>query len=353
MLRYRRQGAGIPSSLDPSGEAKRQWPWQSFGKSGGDANLTRRPTNTRFGRHQSGNRFLSKLRPEISHLTHLKSPVNENLFPSPLGPGSISDQIFPVSPLSEEQIDASVREHSPSLRLAIFGHNSQRNSGSEILDAAPIKYTLSRNTTQSGTRQMQLVRVGSQGTDPRYPPNIRTRNTFPSSSRTRSLSSPPIIPLRFSSLNAYTAPPLKDPGNYHGGDGTFLFLTDDESTEPAPGPSRDEARSESSQSSIIGQDLTQFDPGGGVGQQPVSRFSVSSVPGSLDYSVSSDSPMEQPDQPEVSPLRPAPPSPSQLQAPVPRRLHLASSAGVSATFYAWDSSDPETYGLPGNRASST
>ncbi|KAJ3554651.1 hypothetical protein NPX13_g10559 [Xylaria arbuscula] len=170
MLRHRRRRT---SALDPPGEAKRQWPWPLFHKPRGD-NLTRRPTNTRFGRHQSGNKFLSKLRPEMPRLAQLKSTAIENQFPSPLSPSSISDQIFPVSPLSDEQPDVAVRERSPSLQLAIFRNNSGRGrSRSEDIDSAPIKYTLSRHTTPSGTRQMQLVRVGDQGTD-LHPPQPHT-----------------------------------------------------------------------------------------------------------------------------------------------------------------------------------
>ncbi|KAK5629433.1 hypothetical protein RRF57_005148 [Xylaria bambusicola] len=358
LLRYRRKRAVISSTLDPLDEARRRWPWPSLSKFRGDTVSTNYPANASTGHYQFRNGFRSMLGPEIRRPSRQKSPVSEVPLPSPLGPGSTSDQILPVSPLSDQQLDGSGRQRSPSVRFPFIGNNTQRRSSSEMSDAGPIRFMISRNRTQSGTQQIQIVRVGRKEIAPRQLPNLRTTAMLPSQNRgpdraISSLLSPPIIPLRFSSLNAHNAFVPQNPASSCDDDGTFLLTTDDESAEPIPEPSHEQARSSSSQFSIINQDLTQFDPGGDPDQrQPISRFSVSTIPPpSLDYSGSSNSPvLDQQQNLEIitTPLRPVPPSPSQLRAPVPRRPHLMPNVGISMSFYGQDSSSSETGDPSGN-----
>ncbi|KAI0506588.1 hypothetical protein F5B22DRAFT_442283 [Xylaria bambusicola] len=361
LLRYRRKRAVINSTPGPSDKARRQWPWPSFRRIRGDAGSTNHPANLSLGHYQFRNGFRSMLRPEIRCPTREKSPVSEVPLPSPLGPGSPNDQILPVSPMSERQLGGSSRERPLSVRFPFLGNSTRRRSSSEISDETPIKFMISRNRTQSGTQQMHLVRVGRKEIAARQLPNLRTTAMLPSQNRApdraiSSLPSPPSIPLRFSSLNAYNAPGPQGPASSVGDDATFLLTTDDESADPIPEPAHSLARSGSSQFSIINQDLTQFDPGGGLGQQqqqqPISRFSVSTVPPpSLDHSGSSSSPVaDQQQHPELmTALRPVPPSPSQLRAPVPRRLHLVPNIGLATSFYGGESSDPETHSSENGR----
>ncbi|KAI1428754.1 hypothetical protein F5Y12DRAFT_782351 [Xylaria sp. FL1777] len=354
ILRYRRQRAVIThNTLGSPGETKRRMLWPSFSNLCGNPISPKYPVNITTEHRQFPNTYLSGMTPQ----NHQKSPINQIPFVSPISPSKTHNQTHPMSPLSDKQHDNPSQDRSPSLELGLFRNDIQSGSGSGTTDLPPIKFTLSRKATQYGTHQIQVIRVGNQETTPRrLLSNVRTPNTFLLHDRTPdstvshevanmrhstnrmdkstmtltpiinlSARSPPTIPLRFSSLNASNTSQHQ---SFRGNGGTFLLSTDDESTEHVPGP-------QSSHSSIISRDLTQFDPGG-LSQQPTSRFSMSSAPVSLDYSASSTSPVQQQEHPEISPLRPAPPSPLQLQAPVPRRpnlplIHAPSNVSLAKT----------------------
>lgn len=293
--------------------------------------------------------------------------ANRIPFASPISPSSNSDQIFPVSPLSDQPPDSSGRDSSPSLRLGLYGNRTQMSSESEASDVTPIGLSPTRPSIQNRSQQIPIMRVGGQETNPdRLVSNMWATQTFLSNERSinstdlherpdmrdatdrmeagmaaiapimdrRSLSQP-IIPLRFSSLNAQKGHPIRNSISFNGNDGTFFLSTDEESADRDPEFSQDQSGLRSpSHSSIVSQDLTQFDPGGPV-LQPTSRFSMSPAPpSSLGYSASSSSPVPQPEYPEINPLRPAPPSPPQLQSPVPRRLNaIATLASLEPSIH--------------------
>ncbi|KAI0974883.1 hypothetical protein F4678DRAFT_354136 [Xylaria arbuscula] len=353
IIRYRRRRSMTTHNTnDPPAERKRQLRWPTFGHLRGDAISPTHSANATTSHRQISDEILPRIPPPA----HQKSPVSPVLFSSPVSLGSKSDQNFPVSPLSDEQHHNFGRDRSTSLEHGLFRNSMKGGSGFEMRDAPPIKFTLARHATQSGAQQIQVIRVDSQTprgrasntratqtflSHDREPGSISSREAAEIQGSAKSMGkravapmpsinalSPPIIPLRFSSLNAYRSTQPQDSSSFHGNDGTFLLTTDDESMEPIPRRSQDRPSSESSHSSMIFHDLTQFDPGG-QGQQPTSRFSMSSAQVSLDYSASSTSPVP----PELSPLRPAPLSPSQIQSPVPRRANSAAKVGVPGTIY--------------------
>ncbi|KAI1271532.1 hypothetical protein F5Y07DRAFT_342470 [Xylaria sp. FL0933] len=354
IIRYRRRRANaMKSTLDSPVEAKRQIHWPVVDYLRGHTLRAKYPT-TAISR-QPSEFFAGMPHPNVQI-----PPISQSPFISPISPGSTSQQIHSISPLSDIQHGDPGRDRSPSLELGIFRDNAQEGSEYEKRDVPPIRFTLARNATRSGAQQMQVVRVGGQemasrhmlsnrqttkqhlshdrasdGATPRRAPSMQHSihgrgrsavNLAPIANI--NTMSPPVIPLRFSSLNAYRSPQPQSAVSFHGDDGTFLLTTDEESIEHVPGPSNSRPEPRSSHSSIISRDLTQFNPSG-PDQQPISRFSISSAPVSPDYSASSTSPV----QPEISPLRPAPPSPSRLQAPVPRRPNTAANVGVHGTFY--------------------
>ncbi|KAI1347788.1 hypothetical protein F5Y01DRAFT_233887 [Xylaria sp. FL0043] len=354
IIRYRRRRANaMKSTLDSPVEAKRQIRWPVVDYLRGHTIRSKYPT-TAISRQPS------ELFAGMPHPNVQIAPVSQSPFVSPISPGSTSQQIHSISPLSDERHDDPGRDRSPSLELGIFRDNAQEGSQSKKRDVPPIRFTLARNATRSGAQQMQVVRVdGQEMTSPQISSNRQTGKQYLSHDRASdsatprrapsmqysihgrgrsavnlapianiSTMSPPVIPLRFSSLNAYRSSQPQSAVSFHGDDGTFLLTTDDESMENIPGPSQNQLEPRSSHSSIISRDLTQFNPSG-PDQQPISRFSISSAPVSPDYSASSTSPV----QPEISPLSPAPPSPSRLQAPVPRRPTPAANVGVHGTFY--------------------
>ncbi|KAI1311660.1 hypothetical protein F5Y03DRAFT_285460 [Xylaria venustula] len=354
ILRYRRRRSMvIHSTNDPPAEHKKQLRWPTVGNLRRDAITSIHSANTIASHRQISNEILPRIPPP----THQNPPVGPVLFSSPVSPGSKSDQSFPVSPLSEQHHSLG-RDRSTSLQYGLFRNNMKEDPESEMKDAPPIKFTLARNTTQSGAQQIQVIRVNNQPpcspssntratqtflSHGREPGSIASREAAEVQGSAKSMEkravdmapmpsintlSPPIIPLRFSSLNAYIGTQHQDSSSFHGNDGTFLLTTDDESVGPIPGSSQDHPESGSSHSSMIFHDPTQFDPSG-LSQQPTSRFSMSSVQVSLDCSASSTSPV----QPELSPLRPAPLSPSQIQSPVPRRANTAAKVGVPGTIY--------------------
>ncbi|KAI0429763.1 hypothetical protein F5Y09DRAFT_248175 [Xylaria sp. FL1042] len=354
IIRYRRRRAiVVQRTFDSPAETKRQIHWPTFDKLHGNTIHSKYPAKA-MSRHPS--KFLARMPPP----NHQNPPTSQSPFVSPISPSSTSHQIYSMSPLSDKQHDDPHQDRSPSLELGIFTDNTQEGSKSETRDVPPIRFRLARNTTQSGAQQTRVVRVGGQEMAPGHIlSNGRTTKTYlphdttPGGAALReepgmqdsadrmerravnfapianiNTLSPPIIPLRFSSLNAYHSSQPQSSVSFHDDGGTFLLTTDDESVEHIPGPSQNQPELRSSRSSIISRDLTQFNPSG-PNQQPISRFSISSAPASLDYSASSSSPVQQ----EISPLRPAPPSPSQLQAPVPRRPNTAANVGVHGTFY--------------------
>ncbi|KAI1753715.1 hypothetical protein F4782DRAFT_495433 [Xylaria castorea] len=367
-LSYRRRKTAITHNTHHFPvEEKKKMLWPTLGKLRGNLFY---PSSAASG--TAGRRDLSKILTPGLKLGRPSQSQQElptaNRIPlaSPISPSSNSDQIFPVSPLSDQPPDSSGRDSSPSLGIGLYGNRTQTSSGSEPSDGSPIGFSSIRNLNQPQTPQAPIIRMGGQDTNSRLLSNMWAAQTFPSNERStaftefhegpdmrdatnrmergtvtltpmadRSVLSPPIIPLRFSSLNAHKGPPMLSSAGLHDNDGTFLLSTDEESADRDPELPQNQSglRSpSSSRSSIISQDLTQFDPGG-PGPQPTSRFSVSSAPLSLGYSASSSSPapqdhqqqQQQHERPEISPLRPAPPSPSRLHSPVPRRLNAAAN----------------------------
>ncbi|KAI0806396.1 hypothetical protein GGR55DRAFT_203833 [Xylaria sp. FL0064] len=354
IIRYRRRRANaMKSTVNSPVEAKRQMRWPVGDYLRGHTIRSKYPT-TAISRQPS------EIFARMPHPNVQNAPVSQSPFISPISPGSTSQRIHSISPLSDKQHGDPGRDRSPSLELGIFRDNAQEGSEYEERDVPPIRFTLARNATQSGAQQMQVVRVGGQEMASRHMlSNRQTTKQYLSHDRASDSAtprrapsmqhsihrrgrsavnlapianintmSPPVIPLRFSSLNAYRSSQQQSAASFHGDDGTFLLTTDEESIEHVPGPLQNQPEPRSSHSSITSRDLTQLNPSG-PDQQPVSRFSISSAPASVDYSVSSTSPV----QPEISPLSPAPLSPSQLWAPVPRRPNTAANVGVHGTFY--------------------
>ncbi|KAI0440971.1 hypothetical protein F4803DRAFT_552595 [Xylaria telfairii] len=340
-------------------EEKRKMIWPTLGKLRGNFF-----TSSSAANKPAGHRDLSKIFPPgLKHVSpsqsqHGMPSANRIPFTSPISPSSNSDQIFPVSPMSDQPPDSAGRDSSPSFRLGLYGNRTQMSSGSEASDVTPMGLSPTSNSIQNGSQQIPIMRIGGQETNrDRLASNMWTTQTFPPNERPitftdiyerpdmrdaanrmeagiaaidpimdrRSLS-PPIIPLRFSSLNAQKGHPIRNSTSFNGNDGTFFLSTDEESADRDPEFSQDQSGLRSpSHSSVISQDLTQFDPGGPA-LQPTSRFSMSPAPpSSLGYSASSSSPVPQQERPEINPLRPAPSSPPQLQSPVPRRLNAIAS----------------------------
>ncbi|KAI0112043.1 hypothetical protein GGR51DRAFT_53767 [Nemania sp. FL0031] len=285
--------------------------------------------------------------PQLPPQTHkAKLSADRASFALPIGTNITRDRNHPISPLSYHPPDHFVRQSSPSLELGLYGDRTQIASRSEASGTPPIKLSLSRDATQNGPRRIQVVRMGVEGNAPHGPlPSdmrgssdiVREGTSSSAPMTTMSAFLPPIVPLRFSSLNAYKGLPIQRPSGSGGNDGTFLLSTDDESPNRHPKFLQDQTGLQSpSHSSEISQDLTQFDPRG-PSQQPTSRLSMSSTRLSLGYSASSASPIPQYHQhqehPEISPLRPAPSSPLQLQAPTPRRPNIAANVGVDGPIY--------------------
>ncbi|KAI0552798.1 hypothetical protein F4679DRAFT_51111 [Xylaria curta] len=360
-LWYRRRKTAIAQNLRRfPAEEKKKIVWPTLGKLRGNLFYPSSPTSGTAGRRDLSKILTTRLKHGRRSQSQQGIPSAYPIpFTSPLSPGLNSDQMFPVSPLSDRPPDSAERDSSPSLGIGLYGNRTQTSSKSEVSDMPPIGFSSIRNPTQPETPQEPIIRMGGQETDPRLL-SIQVAQAFPLNERriaftdfregpdmrdaanrmergmatvtpivrSRSTLSPPIIPLRFSSLNAQKGPPpMQSSAGLHDNDGTFLLSTDEESGDRDPEFSHNQSGLQSpspSHSSRISQDLTQFDPGG-PGPQPISRFSVSSAPLSLGYSASSSSPTPQHERSVISPLRPAPPSPSQLHAPVPRRLNAAVS----------------------------
>ncbi|KAJ8126594.1 hypothetical protein O1611_g7044 [Lasiodiplodia mahajangana] len=344
ILRYRRKRAAIAAKTLPLRvEAPIRTPRPVFEKLRGNI------FPSAIGRASWGSRRnLPKDSPRLPSQNHkAKASADRPSFTLPINTHLTRDQVCPVSPLSYHPPDNSMQESSPSLELGLYGNRTQMASRSESSGTPPIKLSLSRDETHNGPRRIQVVRMGAEGNTPH---RLLSSNMQDSSNgmgegttssapmTTMSAFLPPIVPLRFSSLNAYKGLPIQRPSGSRGNDGTFLLSTDDESADRNPRFLQDQTGLQSpSHSSEISQDLTQFDPGG-PGQQPTSRFSTSSARPSLGYSASSASPIpqyhqQQEEHPEISPLRPAPSSPLQLQAPTPRRPNIAANVGVDGPIY--------------------
>ncbi|KAI1745410.1 hypothetical protein F4680DRAFT_102991 [Xylaria scruposa] len=360
-LWYRRRRTAIaPNTRRFPVEEKKKMLWPTLGKLRGNLFYPSSPTSGTAGRRDLSKILTTRLKHGRRSQSQQGMPSAYPVpFTSPLSPGLNSDQMFPVSPLSDQPPDSAGRDSSPSLGIGLYGNRTQTSSKSAVSDMPPIGFSSIRNPTQPETPQEPIIRMGGQETDPRLLSNMQAAIAFPLNARPaafedfrerpdmrdaanrmergmatltpivrRSALSPPIIPLRFSSLNAQRGPPpVQSSVGLHDNDGTFLLSTDEESGDRDPEFSHNQSGLQSpspSHSSIISQDLTQFDPGG-PGPQPISRFSVSSAPLSLGYSASSSSPTPQHERSVISPLRPAPPSPSQLHSPVPRRLNAAVS----------------------------
>ncbi|GAP83781.1 hypothetical protein SAMD00023353_0501860 [Rosellinia necatrix] len=304
ILRYRRQRGVITheTSYPPVG-SKRKMLWPTpIGKFRGI---------TTTGNHNTAPGFA----PGAPSQIHQVAPsMARDPLATAINTGPTTNNIYPVSPLSSQLRAASGRDSLPSLDLGLYEIGAQMTSGSEHNDTPPVQSPLTRN-----------------------PPHI----TWMPKANISALS-PPIVPLRFSSLNAHKDAPTQGLVGFHSDDQTFLLSTDDESAGRDARYSQDQSglHLSSSRSSVISQDLAQFEPGGS-GQQLVSRFSMSTAPlSSLEYSISSLSPVpqyhhqqQQEGYPEIAPLRPAPPSPSQLQSPIPRRPNLTTNMGISGTIY--------------------
>ncbi|KAI8630952.1 hypothetical protein F5Y19DRAFT_474072 [Xylariaceae sp. FL1651] len=293
--------------------------------------------------------------------------TNRPSFASPDSPHSTSDQIYPVSPLSDVRPDSSGLAISPEFGLGFNTDQTQTFSQYVTSEVPPIKFSLARKHDGVGSQRLQVVRVGSPGagtlsdgglgkaqlssniSDAVIVPGIqlnarKTTNDFEGTpvvltpSANLSASSPPIVPLRFSSLNAYKSPLTQNPVNLHPDDEVSFPYMSDMATGRGHPISYNHI---SSQPDVISQNLTRFQPGA-QDQLPVSRFSVSPIPpSSSEHSALSSSPTPQnylplQEQPQISPLRPAPPNPSQLQSPVPMRPNIAANVA------SMDSSIPRT-----------
>lgn len=287
------------------------------------------------------------------------SSVDVPPFVSLISPGSPSDQPYPVSPPPDQPVhDPGERGHQR--------HGSQINKGTSVgfqQKGAPTKLPHQKDPVQHISQQAQKRDDENTIHQPqlgvRMSPNLSTGER--SSNRIKGKaplspiaitnhSFPPIVPLRFSSLNAYSGTQAPNPiiGSPLHGEGyevsSSLFPAGPESaTRSHPFSPRDllfpslplEPRPRGFQSPAAAtpnntDQRTQL-------QQPTSRFSMSPTPhSSVEYSLSiSSSPpashyglQHQQEQPEmIIPLRPAPSSPSQLQlqSPVPRRPNIAAN----------------------------
>lgn len=304
---------------------------------------------------------------------HLTDPsANEAPLNPPVSPGPANDGLYPVSPMSDQTSVISRRASSATLGMGLYGNRTYIPSISETGDVPPIKLSIARAPANGGPQQLQVIRTGGSGTIPRRvlsqmraarisrsesgitwrpDPDVRgftngIERRAPGPMRIASMSalSPPIVPLRFSSLNAHRDTSAQSSVGLRSEDQTFLLSTDDESAGHNAGSTQDQTgprrTSHSSHSSVISYDPTQFDPGG-PSQQPISRFSMSSgLVSTFEYRTSSSSPFapyqqeqEWQDCPEILALRPAPLSPSQIRSPIPRRPNPTTNLGVSETIY--------------------
>ncbi|KAI0873884.1 hypothetical protein GGS24DRAFT_501353 [Hypoxylon argillaceum] len=339
ILRYRKQRTNITDKT-PHSQAEARTPQPMFNKIRGDIFSSSYPSAT-GGQRDAPADFTPRWPPQ----NHEANPsANRTPFTPSSGNSLSSDQVHPVSPLSDQPSDESMQDKSPSLELGLYGNRTQIASRSRTTNTPPIKLSLSRGTTQDGSHQIKVVHMGVQESIP-HPllSNAPMTEILPSDDKLVALQEgpdmrdsidhmgegtvisspipnistlvPPIVPLRFSSLNAYRGFLIQRSMSSHGNDETFLLSTDEESADSNHEILQDRTRLQSSSySSVISQDLTQFDPRG-MGQQPMSRLSMSSAQLSLGYSASSTSPLpqyrQQEEYPEFSPLRPAPMSPSQ------------------------------------------
>ncbi|KAJ2981180.1 hypothetical protein NUW58_g6754 [Xylaria curta] len=349
LLRYRRQRMDDTRDARPQPvEAKRQTIWPTLGKLRG-SRLPPGPWAT--GRHGVPAEPTPGPKRWVPSQSQQGIPsTNRTPMASSVSPGS--SNIFPVSPLSDRPSTDLERDSGSSLGLGLHGSRTQITSGPEVSEIPPPVSSIGRNRIHDGSWQIPIVHVEevtahplrsnawatetlqsdngpAASTAPHEDYNTRIQRETPALAPGTSKNAliPPTIPLRFSSLNAYKGPPIQSSVGFHG-DETFLLSTDDESGDRDLEPSQEQSGHQSpSHSSIISQDPTQFDPEG-LTQQPTSRFSMSSAPlSSLEYSASSSSPVpplheQQQEHPEISPLRPAPPNPAQLQSPMPTRPSL-------------------------------
>ncbi|KAI3317483.1 hypothetical protein HD806DRAFT_366864 [Xylariaceae sp. AK1471] len=364
ILRYRRQRAGVThTTLDSPIRSIRHTSQPIFGNLRGNNALSSKHAATATTGHRElpkeftqkqGMILPTKNYPAISSADRLQ-------FAFSVSPGSISNQIYPISPLSDQPSDNSGRDGSP---------------GFEISGVPPIKLSLAKNPVDGGAQRAHVVQLGARETTLHHVLlNARTGQTSPLNDKPgprtaageepdeqettnrieggtavlmptakTSAFSTPVVPLRFSSLNAYKSPPTQNFIGSHWDDEAFISAMDDGTT----GHDRQffqnplENRFPVKPSYAYLTDLQT----GTADQQPVSRFSVSPTPlTSIENSASSSPPVphyhiQQLEQPEISPLRPAPPSPSQLQSPIPRRPKLAAIVASMETATRRTPKDP-------------
>ncbi|KAI0407074.1 hypothetical protein F4802DRAFT_66908 [Xylaria palmicola] len=314
---------------------------------------------------KAGSRHLTeKSRPRLNQ--EISYPRQQELisskptpFASPVSPGPSNYQVFPVSPLSDQLPDDSGEDGPRILGLRSHDDRARLAFRPEAGDAPLTNPSIEEDSIQNRAQLIPATHDGNRrAIAHRLLSNVMGAKTFLSTSRSThstasserynmqgsthiveggtatlvatpnaSNFSPPLIPRRFSSLNAYSGPLTQNPVVGFHGDETFLLSTDEEKSDHTHDQS---GLQSTSHSSIISQDLTQFDPGGPP-PEVISRFSMSSAPpSSLEYSAPSISPgpshhRQQRENPEIHPLRsPPPPLPghSQLLSPVPRRPNL-------------------------------
>ncbi|KAI0161520.1 hypothetical protein GGR57DRAFT_360959 [Xylariaceae sp. FL1272] len=298
------------------------------------------------GRHQS-----SQTR---SQPPNLSSRIQA--FPSPTSPQPVNTQTYPMSPPSETPHEGPRRAVSEDLGRRLHG-NIGHMSGTDVSEVPPMKFSLVRKPSTDGQQRMQVVRVGSHETGlHRLLSNAHesgarghssgqalgySSKVGPSSHYTdlqsahrRSTSSSaiiPPIPLRFSSLNVKRQHPLNPVQALSAAHETSFLSTSEETLSEDHQHRTDESLNQppSPPRHLPVRNLTQP-------QHPPSRFSMSPLPPSFSDSGSDTSIQEQHQQdisqhnreaPEISPLRPAPPNPPQLQSPVPQRPIISANAG--------------------------
>jgi hypothetical protein len=365
ILQYRRHLASISHKmLDSAIGSKRQMPRPMSGNMRGNLPSSKYPANVAAGRSELTKEFTPKLQQGMALPTknHLGiSSTDWPAFVSPVSPASIDNQVCAVSPPSDRPIDNSGRDDLLRAGPGLYGSETYTSSKfqttnvppNEIpLEGYPALHKLQRaHIAGMGTREPTLhnllfhERIGNAFTSNDIPEprtgadeELSTREVtnrreggtaaLTPAAKTNAFSAP-VIPLRFSSLNAYKSPPSQNSIGSHWDNEAFIAAMDDGTAASGHPFFWNQPRYQSPpQPTYVSRDLT--DPNPGIAdEQPVSRFSVSTAPlSSIESSSSSPPPVprhrpQQLEHLEISGLRPAPSSPSQLQSPVPRRPNLA------------------------------
>ncbi|KAI1173055.1 hypothetical protein F4777DRAFT_479088 [Nemania sp. FL0916] len=252
---------------------------------------------------------------------------------SSISSGAISEHIYPVSPLSDQ---TSYNTVQGNLGPMLYENGTQHASRSGTSNISPVRFSIARRPTQIRPQQLQAVREWTQENHAQQPQaGVQIAESFPpayeftasnrgpgiggynngaevrsvATERTDNLDTlaPSSVPLHFGNLGAYNSFPTQKSMDFREDDRTFLLPTNDQLVDRNPSPSPTESRPQSpSHSTIISQDLTQFDPGG-HGQQPSTFMDpMPFVPLSLDYSDLPALPVFQKEPSEASVQRPPP-----------------------------------------------